>query len=155
MKKLIVLATTLIIGLQAQASVTAGEFVSDFVDQANRRLLYTNKERTATKKRTNYCNSMSAEQVKTIKAIVAKNPEITVGDFTAQLADSLKCFPEFWSPWSRTKTTRGMLVNTKAYIMDISLIQDVLADLNEGKLPNEHTKLLDSYNNWEWLKGAQ
>lgn len=155
MKKLIVLATTLMMGLQAQASVTASEFVSDFVNQTNRRLHYTNKERSAAKKRTNYCESLDAKQIKTIKDIVAKNPEITVGDFTAQLSDTLKCFPEFWSPWSRTKTTRGMLVNTKAYIMDISLIQDVLADLNEGKLPNEHTKLLESYNNWDWLKGAQ
>ncbi|UYL09580.1 hypothetical protein B9G69_003210 [Bdellovibrio sp. SKB1291214] len=155
MKKLIVIAATMMMGLQAQASVTASEFVSDFVNQANHRLEYINKQRTAAKKRTNYCSALDAKQVKTIQEIVAKNPEITVGDFTAQLSDSLKCFPEFWSPWSRTKTTRGMLVNTKAYIMDISLIQDVLADLNDGKLPSEHTKLLDSYNNWEWLKGAQ
>ncbi|WP_413557882.1 hypothetical protein [Bdellovibrio sp. HCB209] len=155
MKKLIVLAMTLMMGLQAEASVTAKEFVSDFVEQANRRLHYTNLERTASKKRTNYCATISAEQTKLIADMVNKNPEITVGEFTMQLGDTLKCFPEFWSPWSRKKTTRGMLVNTKAYVMDISLIQDILADLNEGKLPKEHTKLLDSYNNWDFLKGSK
>ncbi|WP_413584790.1 hypothetical protein [Bdellovibrio sp. HCB274] len=155
MKIFALILTTLLTGAQAFASVTAEEFVTDFVDQANRRLHYTNKERTAAKKRTNYCTALNAEQVKTIKNIIAKNPEITVGEFTLQLGDTLKCYPEFWSPWNRKKTARGLLVNSKAYVMDVSLIQDVLADLNDGLLPKDYRKLLDAYNNWTLPGTAQ
>ncbi|MBO9668128.1 MAG: hypothetical protein J7501_15105 [Bdellovibrio sp.] len=143
MKNLFALTLTLLLGYQAQAAVTASEFTADFIDQANHRLKITNRERAASGKRL-YCTSLSKENEQAIKDLIKENPEITVAEFTDKLANTLKCYPEFWAPWGR-KGLGGMALNTKAYVMDTLLIRDVLQDLNDRATVGDNEKVLDTY----------
>lgn len=144
MKHIIVLATLIFSGFTAQASVSKKEFLADFVGQMNDHLVVVNRERSEAHKQV-YCSSLNASQVKMIESLVNNNPEITVEDFAANLADTLKCYPEFWPAWGR-RNLPGMLTNTKAYVMDTLLIRDVIEDLS-GAVVDGNRKLLDSYSN--------
>ena len=144
MKHLIVLIAVMFSGLLAQASVSKKEFVADFVGQMNDHLVIVNRERAEGHKQV-YCASLNAAQVKMIENLVNNNPEITVEDFAANLADTLKCYPEFWPDWGR-RNLPGMITNTKAYVMDTLLIRDVIEELS-GAYVDGDRKLLDSYSN--------
>ncbi|MEK2688085.1 hypothetical protein [Bdellovibrio sp. GT3] len=143
MKYLVLMLTTLIIGAQAQASVSQDEFVSQFVAQMNRRLVFINQDRIATQKRP-FCTGLSQTQIETIKTVVRENSEQTASEFWTKLSPELKCYPIFFPPLKREGW--GVLVNTKAYWMDIDLIRDTLRDLGYSNHDAMDSKLLDVMN---------
>ncbi|WP_413584789.1 hypothetical protein [Bdellovibrio sp. HCB274] len=143
MKYLVLMLTTLLIGAQTQAAVSSDEFVSQFVAQMNRRLVFLNQDRIASQKRP-FCTGLSQPQIETIERVVRENSEQTARDFWSKLSPELKCYPIFLPPLKREGW--GILLNTKAYWMDIDLIRDTLRDL--GLRDNEamNSKLLDALN---------
>ncbi|UOF02651.1 hypothetical protein [Bdellovibrio reynosensis] len=143
MKK-VVLALTFAFSLHAQA-VTVEEFTADFVEQTNHRLKFVNKERSAKNKQI-YCSELSDEQISTIKNL-ASTPHITVTQFMDALSQELKCYPMFWAPWGK-QNLGGLVFNSKASMMDLLLVNDVLIDLNEGQVPNSDELLLNFYSHF-------
>ncbi|UXR65502.1 hypothetical protein EZJ49_04445 [Bdellovibrio bacteriovorus] len=140
--KALVLFLSLFVATASASAVTPHEFIESFVAQTNKVLQVTNDHRGLVGKRL-YCEALSSDQI-TLIAATAMVPGITVGDFVNTVAEDLKCYPVFFPPWGR-KSVGGMLFNSKAYIMDITLIQDVLRSLNEGKLPESERLLVESY----------
>lgn len=141
MKQLLLIAIATLLTAQAQA-VTSDRFIFDFLEQSHRTLNVTNKKRSAEGKRL-YCEALNEEQILLIAAN-ASIPDITVGQFTEAVSNELKCYPVFFPPLGRKGVT-GTLLNTKAYVMDVMLIQDVLKWMNNGSLPHADTPLLESY----------
>lgn len=141
MKKTLFVLATLFMMNQAHA-LTAVEFSAAYIAQVNHRLAETNKERREEKKNlTLYCEKLSPAQEKLIKVTAAKDG-ITVGEFAETIAEKLKCYPEFWSPWQR-KNIGGVLFNTKAFVMDTFIVRDVIEDLAQGRVPNDAELLLE------------
>lgn len=139
--KTVVLALTLIFAFNAHA-VTAEEFTADFVEQTNHRLKFVNEERSLKNKQV-YCTELSQEQITAVHNL-ASTPEMTVGKFLEVLSKDLKCYPMFWAPWG-TQNLGGLVFNSKASMMDLLLINDVLIDLNEGAPVKSEGLLLNSY----------
>ncbi|WP_374028110.1 hypothetical protein ACES2J_05675 [Bdellovibrio bacteriovorus] len=142
MKHLLLFAIAIMLTAPAQA-VTSDRFIFDFLEQTQRSLNVINKERAAEGKRL-YCEALNQEQVLLIAA-TASVPDITVAEFTKTVTENLKCYPVFFPPWGR-KGVGGTLLNTKAYVMDVLLVQNVLKWMNEGKMPSPETPLMESYN---------
>ncbi|WP_148278737.1 hypothetical protein [Bdellovibrio bacteriovorus] len=141
MKQLLLFAIATMLTAQAQA-VTSDRFIFDFLEQSQRTLNVTNEKRAATGKRL-YCEALNNEQILLIAA-TASVPDITVAQFTEAVSNDLKCYPVFFPPLGRKGVT-GTLLNTKAYVMDVMLIQDILKWMNNGKMPHADTPLLQSY----------
>ncbi|XGC81823.1 hypothetical protein ACES2L_04925 [Bdellovibrio bacteriovorus] len=139
--KIVVCVLTLIFAFQAHA-LTAEEFTADFVEQTNHRLKFVNEERTSKNKQA-YCAELSQEQITAVHKL-ATTTEMTVGKFLEVLSKDLKCYPMFWAPWG-TENLAGLVFNSKASMMDLLLINDVLIDLNEGSAPKSEEYLLNSY----------
>jgi hypothetical protein len=133
MKKIFFAIASVMLVNQASA-MTAAEFSQAFVTQANHRLTVTNQERKQEKK-TPYCAKLSSAQIVLIQKTAAK-PEITVGEFKNTVAENLKCYPVFWQPWER-KNIGGVLLNTKAFVMDTLLVHDVLEDITGAPVVDE------------------
>ncbi|CAE79149.1 hypothetical protein AB1A81_05690 [Bdellovibrio bacteriovorus] len=142
MKTLLLFVFALSLAVQAKAEVTSERFILDFIEQSERSLRVTNEERAAKGKRL-YCDALNEDQVVLIAA-AANTPDITVAEFTEVVSNELKCYPVFFPPWGR-KGLGGTLVNTKAYVMDVLLVQDILKWMNNGRLPHADTPLLKSY----------
>ncbi len=139
MKHLMLIAFAMILGTQAHASVSADEFVDAFVAGMNRRLVFLNNDRIASQKRP-YCTGLTSEKIELIRNIVRENSEQTNDDFVSKLSEQLKCYPIAIPQLKRTGW--GFFTNTKAFWMDIKLIQETLRDL--GNQPyNAKVKLLD------------
>ncbi|WP_373999697.1 hypothetical protein [Bdellovibrio bacteriovorus] len=141
MKHVALTILTLLITSTAGA-VTAEEFVRDFAIQTERSLKYINEERALEGKRL-YCEKLSDEQVAVIAEAV-ENPETTVAEFVEYVGNNLKCYPEFFEPLGR-ENLGGFLLNTKAYVMDVLMIHEVLESLNEGRSPHDSELILESY----------
>ncbi|MBO9668129.1 MAG: hypothetical protein J7501_15110 [Bdellovibrio sp.] len=143
MKRLLLLAFAMTMGLRANAaSVSGDEFVSHFVAQMNRRLVYMNQDRIMERKRP-YCTGLNESQIALITQIVEENPEQSSAEFLDKLAPELKCYPIFFPPAKREGW--GILFNTKAYWMDIDLILATLKDLRQGHNVDTRIKLLESF----------
>ncbi|KYG61244.1 hypothetical protein AZI85_09900 [Bdellovibrio bacteriovorus] len=141
MKHVALTILTLLITSTAGA-VTAEEFVRDFTIQTERSLKYINEERALEGKRL-YCEKLSDEQVAVIAEAV-ENPETTVAEFVEYVGNNMKCYPEFFEPLGR-ENLGGFLLNTKAYVMDVLMIHEVLESLNEGRSPHDSELILESY----------
>lgn len=138
--KNLIFALVSFVGLQQAGAMTAPEFSSAFVAQANHRLEITNQERTSQNK-TPYCAKLNKQQIALVSKTAAKE-NITVGEFVTVVSENLKCYPEFWSPWER-KNIGGVLFNTKAFVMDTWIVRDVLEDISEGRTLDDAQLLLE------------
>lgn len=141
MKHLLLLAFTLILGSQAQASVSADEFVDKFVAATNRQLVFINQDRIMAKK-TIYCTGLKPAQVEAISNIIRENTELTVQEFTAKASQAIKCYPSLLPQLKRN----GWDVLTKSYWKDLEIVRTALADLGLNHRSHLESKLLDSLN---------
>ncbi len=155
MKKLIAL-TTLLIGIQAQASVTPKEFKHDLVTEMNRLAKVINKDRATAKwPNWSYCTTFSARQLALIENLIKESPEITVAEFTDKLAQKLNCFRTEANKNDSidfTKSFTGFAIHTPTYIKDYELISEALLWLNDGQKPTADVPVLDSYGNWHLIE---
>jgi hypothetical protein len=133
MKHFFALLLVMTSALSAQASVSKKEFITDFVNQTHHHLVATNKQRALANKQI-YCSSLDDNQIQAVEDLINENPEITVEDFSAKLAKSLKCY----------ESSTG---DKKAYVMDTLLIREVIEGLNADGYVDGDRKLLDSYSN--------
>ncbi|KYG65288.1 hypothetical protein AZI87_12085 [Bdellovibrio bacteriovorus] len=141
MKNAVLTIIALLITSTAHA-VTAEQFVRDFSEQTERTLKYINDERASEGKRL-YCEKLNDEQIALI-ATAVQNPDTTVAEFVDYVGNNLKCYPEFFEPLGR-ENLGGFLLNTKAYVMDVLMIHEVLETLNEGRSPHDSELILESY----------
>ncbi|MFM6930329.1 MAG: hypothetical protein ACKOX6_17820 [Bdellovibrio sp.] len=133
MKHFFALMLVMTSALSAQASVSKKEFITDFVNQTHHHLMTTNRQRSQAHKQI-YCSSLSDQQIQMVEDLLNENPEITVENFSAKLAKSLKCY----------ESSTG---DQKAYVMDTLLIREVIEGLNNDDSVDGSRKLLDSYSN--------
>jgi len=138
----ILVACTFLAGVSASA-LNKSEFVTSYVSAANARIKVLNQERKAQGKGL-YCAKLNKAQVALIKEI-AQKPEVTVGEFANTVSETLECYPPFWAPWKR-KHIRGTLFNTKAFVLDYYLVRDALAEVNNGREPQDYEYLVEQSN---------
>ncbi|UYL09579.1 hypothetical protein B9G69_003205 [Bdellovibrio sp. SKB1291214] len=142
MKHLLLIVFATIMGAQAQASVSADEFVDKFVAAVNRRLVITNQDRIMENK-TIYCTGMRPAQIEAISKIVRENTEITVQEFSAKAYEAINCYPTLLPQLKR----KGWGVLTKSLWKDVELVNATLADLGVYRHRSQlENKLLDSLN---------
>lgn len=142
MKHLLLLAFTILMGTQAQASVSADEFVDKFVAAVNRRLVITNQDRIMENK-TIYCTGMRPKQIEAIANIIRENTELTVQEFSAKASEAISCYPTLLPQLKR----KGWGVLTKSLWKDVELVNATLADLGVYRHRSQlENKLLDSLN---------
>lgn len=126
-------------------------FVNRFVQSVNDRLESLNMERTISGNRL-YCPQLSDQQVKDMEDLFITTPssvakqtvyrsldKVTVGQFIAAAADNLGCYPSFWPTQGRS-TLGGVLFNSKAFVMDLKLLQEAMAAL-AGHAPDNNETL--------------
>lgn len=140
MKSLLVFAFMMMAGLSAGAAQSVEEFTQGFVAATNDHIAELNEQRAAEGKKL-YCSALNDKQVALI-AKVASTPEITVKDFVETVSDSLECYEPFWSQWGHKDSIRGILFNTKSYVLDNTLINESMV-LFAGRDPNIYEKVLE------------
>ncbi|WP_413557880.1 hypothetical protein [Bdellovibrio sp. HCB209] len=141
MKHFMLIVLAMILGSQAQASVSSNEFVDKFVAAVNRRLVVTNQDRIMEKK-TIYCTGLRPAQIEAISNILREDSEITVQTFMAKASQEIKCYPTLLPQLKRS----GWDILTKSYWKDAELVKATLADLGLNQRSHLEAKLLDSLN---------
>lgn len=136
--KTFLLGFIIILSLQTKtmAATSTPEFVSQFVQKMNDRLEVINTQRALEGSRP-YCAQLSDEQMNEIESLFVLNRtgkanqivyrnlnQVPAKHFITTVSENLHCYPLAWFP-GRT-SIGGLLFNTKAYVMDHTLVRETL-----------------------------
>lgn len=125
------------------------EFVSKFVQKMNDRLEVINTERALEGSRL-YCSQLSDEQMNEIESLFILNRtgkanqivyrnlnQVPAKQFVAAVSENLHCYPLAWFPGR--SSIGGLLFNTKAYVMDHTLVRETLEALADRSFTDTDT----------------